>query len=63
MHGLGRVCSLDPEDIAAKLADLQADIESRAHIRNTAPDLIRRDFDAKMLAQKYVETYKHYFFD
>jgi glycosyltransferase involved in cell wall biosynthesis len=60
---LGRVCSLNPEDIAEKLSDLQADTEGRAHIRNTAPDLIRRDFDPQILARKYVETYKYYFFN
>lgn len=57
---LGRVCSLNPEDIAEKLSDLQADTEGRAHIRNTAPDLIRRDFDPQILARKYVEAYKKY---
>lgn len=57
---LGRICSLDPEDIALKLADLHADAEGRTHIRNSAPGLIHRDFDPQRLARKYVETYKHY---
>jgi len=54
---LGRVCTLDPEDIAARLCALREDTAQRARVRLAAPGLIRRDFDPERLARKYTEAY------
>ncbi len=63
MHGLGRVCGLDPEGIAATLRALQADTEGRIQIRRAAPGLIRKDFDPMRLAEQYIEAYEKFIVD
>ncbi|MCX2431369.1 XrtY-associated glycosyltransferase XYAG1 [Pedobacter sp. GR22-10] len=54
---LGWICRLTVHDIINKLISSN-DQNKREKIRLTAPDLVRQDFNAELLARRYLEMYK-----
>ena len=55
---LGWICALEPNDIKEKLINAYHAPEAREKIRQLAPEIIRKDFDDQILANRYLELYK-----
>lgn len=55
---LGWICTLEINDIKEKLINSYHAQEARAKIRRLAPEIIRKDFDDQILANRYLEMYK-----
>ncbi|TZF86217.1 glycosyltransferase (plasmid) [Pedobacter sp. BS3] len=55
---LGWVCEAKPEIIAQHIVQAMEDIAMRTHIREAAPDIIRRDFDEHVLVKRYLAMYE-----
>ena len=55
---LGWTCKLDVNDVKEMLLNAFYDQEARKKIRQSAPEIIRKDFDDQLLANRYLEMYK-----
>lgn len=55
---LGWICALEPNDIKEKLINAYHAQEARKKIGQLAPEIIRKDFDDQILANRYLELYK-----
>ena len=55
---LGWVCRLEATNIKEMLENAFHDQEARKKIRQLAPEIIRKDFDDQILANRYLEMYK-----
>ncbi|TBO42202.1 XrtY-associated glycosyltransferase XYAG1 [Pedobacter kyonggii] len=55
---LGWICTLEINDIKEKLINSYHAQEARAKVRRLAPEIIRKDFDDQILANRYLEMYK-----
>nr|WP_255497436.1 glycosyltransferase [Pedobacter sp. AK013] len=55
---LGWVCTLEVNDIKEKLINAYHAQKAREKIKQSAPEIIRRDFNDKVLAKRYLELYK-----
>lgn len=57
-NNVGWITDLDPQNIADALTEAYLAKEQRQHIRKTAPNLIKTDFDPAHLVQKYLSLYQ-----
>ncbi|MGN8059089.1 XrtY-associated glycosyltransferase XYAG1 [Pedobacter sp. 22163] len=55
---LGWICKLDANDIKVTILNAFHDQEKRKKIGQMAPEIIRKDFDDQILANRYLEMYK-----
>jgi len=56
-NNLGWICELDENDISAYINRIFEEKSKLNGIRQTAPDIIRADFDETNLAEKYISMY------
>ena len=56
-NNLGWICELDENDISAYINRIFEEKDKLNEIRQTAPDIIRKDFDETNLAEKYISMY------
>lgn len=58
-HGLGFIIEDDPERWKSVFRSLARNKSPLADIRKRAPELIKRDFQPELVAQKYLDVYRH----
>lgn len=56
-NGLGWICDLKPANVKYSLLKAKSETEKRVKIRQTAPAIIREDFDDEILIKKYLDLY------
>lgn len=57
-NDLGWICSLEPKNIAAKITEAYTDLNKREKIKSIAPTIIKKDFDDKVLVERYLKLYE-----
>jgi glycosyltransferase involved in cell wall biosynthesis len=55
---LGWVCKLEADDIKETILKAFYDQERVQKIRQLAPEIIRKDFDDRVLVNRYLDMYK-----
>jgi glycosyltransferase involved in cell wall biosynthesis len=55
---LGWLCKLEADDIKETLLNAFHDQEKREKIKQSAPEIIRKDFDDRVLVNRYLDMYK-----